>query len=143
MYNINAEILKRQAKHIIKRNFYLRVTLNDDVVIKSLQKQTKTVHSVNGWEFEEAAKAKWYSRVFTKPVQNYKAFLEVYDNGLLFYALYNSSNSKESCTARTISNIFQVAITECYVNGKGIQEGQYNGVLTKVLVDLNKKVKEA
>ena len=140
MFNIDASVLRNQAKTIRNTNFYLSVSLRDDAAPALQQKLIKTVHSVNGFEFEAVEKAKWHSKVFAKPVQQFDAVLEVYDNGLVAYGLYNTSGNKETCTAKTISNIFQIGVTDCFVTGtNGNDETKFNGVLTSVMVGLNRR----
>lgn len=139
MFNIDASVLRDQAKTVRNSHFYLSLVLNDDVTPHLMQNLTKVVHKVNGWEFEEETKAKWYSKVFSKPVQKFVAHLEVYDNGLVHYELCNANGKKEPCTARTISNIFQLSVTDCYATQKNEPVDNINGILTSVLVRLNKK----
>lgn len=140
MFDIDAKALRDQAAHISSTYFYLSVHLVDDANPELIETLNKQLYQVGKWEFEEATKAKWYARAFVKPVEHYNAVLKVYNNGLVHYSLYASHGNKVACSAKTISNIFHISISDCYVTGiNGNDETKFNGVLTSVFVGLNNK----
>ena len=135
MYNIDPSILIGQSKSIAKRFHYFAATLNDDAQISVRESLSTGLHTVNGWDLQTPEKAKWYSRALMKPIENYKAKLVVYDNGLVFYEIRRKDNSIRPSSAHTVSNIFGIGIQECFVPG---YEDKYNAILTEVLVGLNR-----
>ena len=61
MFDIDAKAFRDQATHIRNSYFYLSVHLADDANPKLIETLNKQLYQVGKWEFEEAAKAKWYA----------------------------------------------------------------------------------
>lgn len=138
MYDINANTVTASIKRIVNRHSYFAITLEKDYTPKVLEKMTKEVRDVNGWEVASEEKAKWYSRVFMKPITHYIAELIVYDNGLAHYKITNiTDNSDRLVTCSTMGKIFGLSIQNCFVeNGDG---ATYNAILTQALILFNKR----